>query len=504
MDTKKLRQKILDLAIRGKLVPQDPNDEPASVLIEKIRAEKGRLIKEKKIKRDKNESYIYRSDKSYYEKFADGTVKCIDEEIPFEIPESWEWARLGSIARTILYGVSESAQTEGNYKLLRITDIQNNTVNWENVPFTTLPEDKAIEYLLRKDDILFARTGATVGKSYLVNEISNDTIYASYLIRVRLFELFESQYIKFYFESGFYWSQITDKSVGVGQPNVNGTSLKSLLISVPPYDEQSHIGEQASMLTSIIDNIDNNKNLLADSIKNVKSKILDLAIRGKLVPQDPNDEPASVLLERIKSEQPENKKKAKNISDNSHYALDLPKTWISVNLGLLFDVVSAKRVLKSEWMREGVSFYRVREIVRLSEDGYVENDLFISSSHFDFLKSNYGVPNKGDIMLSAVGSIGKTYIVKESDCFYYKDASVLCLKNIFKLNSLFYSLFFRSSFFQSQIYEKSKGTTVDTITIENARNFKIPLPPLHEQKLIVEKINEIFIILDGIADSIKA
>ncbi|HLW39574.1 MAG TPA: restriction endonuclease subunit S, partial [Brumimicrobium sp.] len=316
MDTKKLRQKILDLAIRGKLVPQDPNDEPASVLIEKIRAEKEQLIKEKKIKRDKNESHIYRSDKSYYEKFADGTVKCIDEEIPFEIPESWEWCRLGSIAKNVLYGVSESAQTEGDYKLLRITDIQNNSVDWKNVPFTTLPKDKVSEYLLEQNDILFARTGATVGKSYLVNEVNNNVIYASYLIRVRLFELFESQYIKFYFESGFYWKQITDKSVGVGQPNVNGTSLKSLLIPIPPYKEQVLIGKRALELTSTISNINDNEKLLSEYIQNTKSKILDLAIRGKLVPQDPNDEPASVLLERIKAEHPESKKKIKKTGDN--------------------------------------------------------------------------------------------------------------------------------------------------------------------------------------------
>ena len=170
MDTKKLRQKILDLAIHGKLVPQDPNDEPASVLLERIRAEKERLIKEGKIKRSKKSA----SDTPHYEK-----------EIIFEIPESWVWTTIGEIASSILYGVSESAKENGRYRLLRITDIQDNKVNWKTVPFTDYDEKKAQTYLLNDGDILFARTGATVGKSYLVENLKETAIYASYLIRVQ-------------------------------------------------------------------------------------------------------------------------------------------------------------------------------------------------------------------------------------------------------------------------------------------------------------------------------
>ena len=152
MDTKKLRQKILDLAIHGKLVPQDPNDEPASVLLERIRAEKERLIKEGKIKKSKASKT---SDTPHY------------ENVPFEIPSSWVWTTVNAIAKSILYGVSESAKTCGKYKLLRITDIQNNNVQWDTVPYTDFDTNKAESYLLNDGDILFARTGATVGKSYL-------------------------------------------------------------------------------------------------------------------------------------------------------------------------------------------------------------------------------------------------------------------------------------------------------------------------------------------------
>ena len=217
MDTKKLRQKILDLAIRGKLVPQDPNDEPASVLLERIRAEKERLIQEGKIKRSKKSA-------------SDDEI-----EAPFEIPESWEGTTIGEIALSILYGVSESAKDSGNYKLLRITDIQNNKVNWDSVPFTNYDENKAQPYLLQDGDILFARTGATVGKSYLVEGLIQPSIYASYLIRVQTSSLILPSYIKFYFESGYYWEQISLSSVGIGQPNVNGTTLAALSIPIPPY-----------------------------------------------------------------------------------------------------------------------------------------------------------------------------------------------------------------------------------------------------------------------------
>ena len=239
MDTKKLRQKILDLAIHGKLVPQDPNDEPASVLLERIRAEKERLIKEGKIKQSKKSAKS--SDTPHYENRQVGEAN----EVPFDVPEGWEWTTIGEIASSILYGVSESAKETGQYKLLRITDIQNNKVNWETVPFTDYDNNKAQAYLLNDGDILFARTGATVGKSYLVEGLRDSAIYASYLIRVQTSSVILPAYIKFFFESGFYWEQISLNSVGIGQPNVNGTTLAALTIPIPPYREQLRIVEEA-------------------------------------------------------------------------------------------------------------------------------------------------------------------------------------------------------------------------------------------------------------------
>ena len=240
--------------------------------------------------------------------------------------------------------------------------------------------------------------------------------------------------------------------------------------------------------------------------KLLKQKILDLAIRGKLVPQDPNDEPASVLLERIRAEREQlikqgKLKRSKSTSDNQHYQnvpFEIPSSWEWVRLGQLYNAVSAKRVLQAEWQREGVPFYRAREIVKLAQFGSVDNDLFISEKHYQRLKEAYGIPQPNDIMLSAVGTIGKSYVVKNDDRFYYKDASVLCLQNIHSLNSSYIQLVLSSQLVQEQMYDKSKGTTVDTITIEKVGEYTFPLPPLAEQIRIVGAVGQWFDVADNL------
>ena len=477
MNTKALRQKILDLAIHGKLVPQDPNDEPASVLLERIRTEKERLIKEGKIKKPKKTK-----------------AACDKPHYPYEQPKGWVWTTVGEISKSISYGVSESAKSKGEYKLLRITDIQNNAVDWNTVPYADYDEHRANAYLISDGDILFARTGATVGKSYLVKGLQDKAIYASYLIRVQTFNEILPEYVKYFFESGFYWDQIQKDSVGIGQPNVNGTTLSQLALPIPPINEQHRIVNELGSWLNIIDAIDNGKTELQIAIKQAKSKILDLAIHGKLVPQDPNDEPANELLKRINS-------KAEITCDNPQYG-KLPKGWCMTHIEDLFEAVSAKRVLKNNWKSNGIPFYRAREIVQLNKEGSADKDIFISEELYQEIKEKYGVPCVGDIMVSAVGSIGYTYIVKKSDLFYYKDASVLCLKNSNNLYSEFFSVWLSTPYIQEQMYKNSKGTTVDTITLEKLKNYIVPLPPVQEQHRIVAKIEELFAQLDKIEASL--
>ena len=246
----KLKKSILQYAIEGKLIKQDPNDEPASVLLERIKAEKEKLIKEGKIKRDKNESYIYQGDdKNYYEQIDKNTNKI---NIPFIIPNSWRWAKSKMILRNIQYGYNGAGLQNGIYKLLRITDIQNNIVNWDNVPFCNITSKMATEYQIYKNDIFIARTGGTIGKSFILQEEMNNVVFAGYLIRFQLIDQRQSLYIANYLRSPLYWTQVVDKSAGTGQPNINGVSLGNLLIPIPPITEQYRILEKLEKFKKIL------------------------------------------------------------------------------------------------------------------------------------------------------------------------------------------------------------------------------------------------------------
>ena len=469
MDTKKLRQKILDLAIRGKLVPQDPNDEPASVLLERIRAEKERLIKEGKIKRSKK------------------TVTEDEIEAPFEIPESWEWVRLEDLL-LLLSGQDFPPQKYNSNSIGIPYIIGASNIDNEKLYVNRWTDEPSVISLL--NDILVVCKGAGVGK-IAMNNIGK--VHIARQIQAVRDEtgILDSQYIKICIASNI--GDIISKANGL-IPGLKRESLLSLMIPIAPISEQHRIANTVHNFNLLIDGLDNNVHDLQNIISNAKSKILDLAIHGKLVPQDPNDEPAIELLKRINPKfEP---------YDNALYE-NIPSTWCWCRLGDLYNIVSAKRVHKSEWQREGVPFYRAREIVRLAVDGYVDNDLFISKSHYEEIRDKYGIPKATDIMISAVGTIGKTYIVKENDLFYYKDASVICLQNINGLYSPFISILLSSQLLQTQMFDQSKGTTVDIITIEKANSYIIPIPPIPEQLRIVAKIEELFAVLGSIKESLE-
>ena len=474
MDTKKLRQKILDLAIRGKLVPQDPNDEPASVLLERIRAEKERLIKEGKIKRSKKTT----SDTPHYK-----------NEAPFEVPESWEWTTIGEIASSILYGVSESAKEKGRYKLLRITDIQNNKVNWETVPFTDYDNNKAQAYLLNDGDILFARTGATVGKSYLVEGLKDSAIYASYLIRVQTSSVILPSYIKFFLESGFYWEQISLNSVGIGQPNVNGTTLAALTIPIPPYREQLRIVEETKKWLAVIDGLDVEIDILQTYITQAKSKILDLAIHGKLVPQDPNDEPAIEFLKRKNSKF--------TPCDNAHDTNQLPNSWCWTTLGDVCELVtgSTPSKLHPEYYGGDFPFYKPTDL----DAGRHVN--IPSEFLTDEGKNVSRIIPVGSTAICCIGSIGKCgYIEKEGTTNQQINTAVPSKS----LSPLYLYYFCNSSYFIDELSADSSAITISIVNKSKLSKMLISLPPYNEQLRIVAKIEELFAVLDEIQKSIEA
>ncbi len=404
--------------------------------------------------------------------------------MPFEIPESWEWTTLGEIASSILYGVSESSKDNGKYKLLRITDIQNNKVNWDTVPFTDFDDNKAKSYLLQNGDILFARTGATVGKSYLVEGLSHLSIYASYLIRVQTSNTILPAYIKYFFESGFYWEQISLNSIGIGQPNVNGTTLSNLLVPIPPYCEQKRIVDEADSWLNVIDTLDNDNFDLKSKINFTKSKILDFAISGKLVPQDPNDEPAIELLKRINPDfEP---------CDNSHYEnMVIPESWEMVSMNNIVDIISGVSFTKMDIKKCGIRILRGGNI----QDGEIvclDDDVYVDVSYSNNINSII----EGDIVLVAsTGSstlIGKTGYARTT----YQNTQIGAFLRIIRPKSInisaYLNLIFNSNYYKNYIRSLAKGTNINNVKNGYIEQFMVALPPIQEQNRIVSMVNNIF------------
>ena len=308
MDTKVLRQKVLDLAIRGKLVPQDPNDEPASVLLERIRQQKQQMVKDDKLKAKdiKNDTIIFVSeDNLHYEKFADGSVKCIEDEIPFELPDGWAWSRLGAVAEAIGDGDHQPPpQTSFGVPFLVISNVSGGRLSFENTRFVSkeyfsqLPETRKP----RNGDLLFTVTGS-YGIPVLID--SDDKFcFQRHIAIVRPCTI-SNRYLYVILGSSYVKSICDAKATGTAQKTVGLATLRELLIPVAPYKEQMQIYAQTQDALSIVDSVSSDKEDLLNIIESAKTKILDLAIRGQLVPQDPTDEPASVLLERIRAEKEE-------------------------------------------------------------------------------------------------------------------------------------------------------------------------------------------------------
>jgi type I restriction enzyme, S subunit len=248
-----LKQTILQLAVIGKLLPQDPNDEPASKLLEKIVKEKDRLVKEGKIKKQRPLPEISADEK------------------PFELPLGWGWSRLGNISANVHYGYTASAnQGIQDVRLLRITDIQDSKVDWQAVPGCEIQAKSISDYQLQDGDILIARTGGTIGKSYLVKNINVCSVFASYLIRVQRIDEMYPDYIKTYLGSHLYWEQLYEQSMGTGQPNVNGNALKRLRVPLPPLNEQHRIVTKVNQLIILCD-------LLKDQLENAQATQIQLA-----------------------------------------------------------------------------------------------------------------------------------------------------------------------------------------------------------------------------------
>jgi len=487
MDTKALRQKILDLAIHGKLVPQDPNDEPASVLLERIKAEKERLIKEGKIKRSKKSAKT--SDTPHY------------ENVPFEVPESWVWCRLDDIVCELKYGTSEKSSSVGKIAVLRMGNITNvGTIDYSNLVYSSNDEDIE-QYSLEKNDLLFNRTNSSewVGKTAIYKE-EQPAIYAGYLIRIKPL-LISPDYLNTVMNSGYYRDWCYDvKTDAVNQSNINAQKLSQLMIPIPPLKEQGRIVAEMDKWISLIDIVKNGKGDLLTVIKQAKSKILDLAIHGKLVPQDPNDEPPIELLKRINPDF--------TPCDNGHYTFDVPNGW---NWCKLNDLCSFLSRGKSPKYSEDDKTYPVfAQKCNLKEGGIsLEQARFLDPSTINKWDSKYKLQT-GDVLVNSTGTgtVGRTRLFDESYLgkypFVVPDSHVAVVRTYEEINSEYVFAYMSSQLIQQYIEDNLAGSTNQKeLYIGVLENLYFPFPPINEQQRIVQKIEELFSVLDNIQNALE-
>lgn len=432
---------------------------------------------------------------SYYEKFlATGEVKCIDEEIPFEIPKGWEWERWGNIALSIQYGYNAPALERGDIKMVRISDIHDNVVQWENVPFCNIEAYDIDTYLLKENDILFARTGGTVGKSFLVQSVPEPAIYAGYLIRTRYSKELCPQYLKSFMESRLYWEQLKSGTIATAQPNCNGKTLGKMLLPIPPKAEQSRLVQKLANFTPIFQryakaqqDLDNLNKSIDDKLK---KSILQEAIQGRLVPQITEEGTAQELLEQIKQEKlhllKEGKLKKSALVDSVIYKGDDNKYYERIN-GQIIEI-ELPFEYPNNW-----SVLRLKDICQLI-DGEKRNgkDICLDAKYLRG-KSSATIVEKGkfvyagdNIILVDGENSGEVFTVPQ-DGYVGSTFKQLWLSSaMWKPYILAFILFYKE-----ELRNSKRGAAIPHLNKELFYNLLIGIPPLAEQQRIAERVNEL-------------
>jgi type I restriction enzyme S subunit len=522
---RKLRELILQLAIMGKLVPQDRSDEPVSALLKRIEAERLKKVDIKEIK-----------------------AQAIDpQEMEFALPPLWQWATLSELAENIQYGYTASANySKESVRMLRITDIQNDKVNWNSVPGCAIEAKQLANYTLSNGDILIARTGGTIGKSYLVENLSCEAIFASYLIRLKRLDSTFPPYVKLFLGSSTYWRQLKAKSMGTGQPNVNGTSLKSLLIPIPPLAEQHRIVAKVDELMTLCDRLEAQQldaesehsqfvKILLDSLTQstdhtdfaaswerikenfdtifstessidaLKQTLLQLAVMGRLVPQDSKDEPASELLKKIQAEKVRQFKKGEIGKEKTLEAIKtaeipyhVPPSWAWSKVGDYSAFTEYGISEKTFELQDGIPVIKMGDIqggrVILNGQKKVDRKVeVILLKHHDLL---YNRTNSAEL-------VGKTGLFEGPDDEYTFASYLIriqCLPSLSCPNYLNLAMNtpgFRATQILPQLKQQCGQANVNGTIL---KNMLVPIPPLAEQHRIVAKVDELM----ALCNSLKA
>ena len=466
MDTKALRQKILDLAIHGKLVPQDPNDEPASVLLERIRAEKERLIKEGKIKKGKKSAKT--SDKPHY---------------PFELPKGWVWTTLGEISN---YGINTSVKVEeidDNNWVLELEDIEKDSAKLIQKLSKKEREIKGTRHKFYKGNVLYSKLRTYLNKVLIASE---DGYCTTEIMPFDTYGILSNEYICYVLRSSYFLDYTLQCGYGVKMPRLSTTDACNGAIPLPPLHEQYRIVKEIKRWFALISMIKKEKDNLRETIKQAKSKVLDLAIHGKLVPQNPNDEPAVELLKRINP-------KAEIITDNGHYQ-KLPVGWCLTILGSIgtWQSGATPSRLQKDYYGGNIPWLKTGDL----NDGIITNiPEFITEKA---LKETSVKLNPTDSILIAMygATIGKIGILS----FPATTNQACCACLDYKIDKMYIFYFLLSN--RINFVSMGGGGAQPNISKEKIVNTTFPLPPLAEQKRIVSKIEELFHQLDMIEESL--
>ncbi|EIR3903275.1 restriction endonuclease subunit S [Enterococcus faecalis] len=471
IDTKALREKILDLAMRGKLVPQDPNDEPASELLKRIKAEKEELIKQKKIKRDKNETEIFRGDDGiHYEKFTDGTVKEI--EVPYELPVGWEWARIASATKNITAGGDKPKEVSSEKTNDFQIPIYSNGIK-DNGLYGWAKEAKVFE-----PSVTVSARG-TIGFTAIRN---HPFVPIVRLISVTPLEkTVDVSFLK------YMLSHLIPTGEGTSIPQLTVPGLKPFLIALPPYHEQLKIVQSIKSYLKLIDEIDNNQLELNNITVQLKQKVLDVAMQGKLVPQDPNDEPASVLLEKIRAEKlklfEEGKLKKKDLveteivkgDDNAYYE-KLPVGWVKTSLGNIVYLLSGRDLATADYsdsLTTGIPY-----ITGASNF----NNGIIQTSRFTEVPQV--ISEKDDLLITVKGTVGELAFNPFNEAHI---ARQIMAARPYQLDKEFLMVYLESRIdnMKSQAQSMIPGISRDVLL-----KMPVDLPPKNEQHRITSQIRK--------------
>lgn len=486
MTPEQLKASILQYAIQGKLVEQRAEEGTGEELYQQIQAEKQRLIQEKKIKKEKP------------------LAEISEDEIPFDIPESWKWVRWGNLSFSIQYGYNAPAKKSGRIKMVRISDIQEGKVVWDTVPFCDIKEEEIPTYLLSINDILFARTGGTVGKSYIVKEIPEEAIYAGYLIRTRYSDMLCPEYLYYFMQTHLYWTQLRNGTIATAQPNCNGQTLSKMILPLPPLAEQKRIVAKIEELLPLVDRYavayEKLEQVNAKFPDDMKKSILQYAIQGKLVEQRAEEGTGEELYQQIQAEKQrliaekkiKKEKPLPEIAENEK-PYDIPDNWTWVRFG---DLGSYKKgpfgsaITKSMFVPKGNGAIKVYEQKNAIQKDATLGDYYIRRDYFESKMKGFEV-FPGDIIVSCAGTIGETYVMPDKFEQGIINQALMRMK-IFEPLYIPYFLTFFDFVLKKNARSGSKGSAIKNIPpFEILKNYLVPIPPLAEQRRIVAKLEEI-------------